>query len=119
MAQLRKNAPKKIAPKKDAEVNKEAEQEEEEVPEVEAEVESQEEENAPEENAPEEKAPEVPKVDEKEDQKKTEPNVRIKLKREIRTTIGNKFYSFRAGEITSVPRHVKDILAKAGYLDII
>ena len=40
----------------------------------------------------------------------------VKLKKDLESYIGNKFYRFRAGEIYQVDFNVKSILQSAGYL---
>lgn len=52
-----------------------------------------------------------------EETKPTQPNVRVKLKNDLRTYIANQWYTFKAGQTYTVPKQVKDILAKAGQLE--
>lgn len=121
MAGLRKSAPKKIAPKKDVDLGTEDKTEEAQAEEVETAIEQEQEIKQVEEKKVEGVLKEQNKdITPQEDAKpKGEPMVKVKLKREIRTVIGSKFYTFRAGEIATVPRNVKDILMRAGYLEVI
>lgn len=122
MAGLRKSAPKKIAPKKDVDLGAEDKTEEAQAEEVETAIEQEQEIKQAEEKKVVDAPEEAPKKDitPKEDAKpKGEPQVKVKIKRELRTVIGSKFYTFRAGEVATVPRNVKEILMRAGYLEVI
>lgn len=130
MAGLRKQAPKKVAPKKDAvaeakeelDVEVEEKTQDEQDVEVKTAIEQDEEisEAEAEDKEVDEIKPSAKELKESEQAKpKGEPMVKVKLRREIRTTIGSSFYSFRKGEITTVPRNVKEILMNAGYLEAI
>lgn len=50
---------------------------------------------------------------------KEEKNVKIKPNQDINCYIGDQFYRIPKGKIVSVPQNVKDILQKAGMLDVI
>lgn len=58
---------------------------------------------------------EVTKVEEV----KSEQNVKVKPAQDINCYIGDQFYRLKKGVIVSVPRNVKEILQKAGMLDVI
>ena len=47
----------------------------------------------------------------------TMPNVRIRPNQDLRTYIGDQWYTLKKGVVTTVPQNVKEILAKAGMLD--
>ena len=47
----------------------------------------------------------------------TMPNVRIRPNQDLRTYIGDQWYTLKKGGVTTVPQNVKEILAKAGMLD--
>ena len=99
---VKKPAPKKPEPKEEP---KEAEVKEAEAEEAEAEEKAEEKEEAP-------------KVAVKQEVK-AQPNVRIKLARDINTFVGDKWYRFKKGETATVPSNVKDILKTAGCLEAI
>ena len=46
-----------------------------------------------------------------------EPNVRVKLNKDLQTYIGDRWYYFKKGKVETVPQNVKEILFKAGMLD--
>jgi formylmethanofuran dehydrogenase subunit C len=48
---------------------------------------------------------------------KAEPNVRIKPNQDLRTYIGDQWYSLKKGEVQTVPANVKEILQRANMLD--
>jgi hypothetical protein len=71
-------------------------------------------------------APEVEVVEEKVEEEvevkakhkaKAEPNVRIKPNQDLRTYIGDQWYSLKKGEVQTVPANVKEILQRANMLD--
>lgn len=83
-------------------------------------VEEKEAETAKAEEAEEKEADEVEVTEVKADAKgkaKAEPNVRIKPNQDIRTYIGDQWYSLTKGKQETVPQTVKAILQKAGMLD--
>ena len=45
------------------------------------------------------------------------PNVRIRPNQDLRTYIGDQWYTLKKGVVTTVPQNVKEILARAGMLD--
>lgn len=47
---------------------------------------------------------------------KSQPMVRVLPNADLRTYIGDQWYSFKKGTQTNVPQQVKDVLAKAGLL---
>ena len=49
--------------------------------------------------------------------KKGNPNVRVKPNQDIRTYVGDSWYTLKKGKQETVPQNVKDILQKAGLLD--
>lgn len=49
----------------------------------------------------------------------TERKVKVKTKATFRQYIGDAWYYFQAGEVTSVPVNVKDILLRQGALEVI
>ena len=51
--------------------------------------------------------------------KKGNPNVRVKPNQDIRTYIGNQWYNLKKGKQETVPASVKNILQKAGMLDVL
>jgi hypothetical protein len=78
------------------------------------------EEKAPEKKA--EKKEEVKSVDVQEAQSSkekapTQPTVRVKPKADIRTFIGDQWYNLKKGKVHTVPKNVKEILARANQLD--
>jgi hypothetical protein len=48
---------------------------------------------------------------------KAEPNVRIKPNQDLRTYIGDQWYSLKKGEVQTVPANVKEILQRANMLE--
>lgn len=48
---------------------------------------------------------------------KAQPNVRIKLARDVNSFIGDKWYRLKKGEDATVPANVKEILKQAGCLE--
>lgn len=49
----------------------------------------------------------------------SEPLAKVKLKQDFSAYIGNQWYRFKGGVVTSVPANVKEILQRAGMLDAI
>lgn len=91
--------PKDVAPK-------EGEKAQEEAPEKEKDSEE----------TPEEEKEAAPKVAVKKEAK-AQPNVRVKMSRDVSTFIGNQWYRFKKGETATVPANVKEILRNAGCLE--
>jgi hypothetical protein len=87
------------------------------------EVEVKEETSKPKTSKKEEKVEEVKPLEvrptqvKQESKKATQPNVRVKPNKDIRTYIGDQWYNLKAGKVETVPKQVKDILAKSGMLD--
>jgi len=48
-----------------------------------------------------------------------QPNVRIKPNRDINTYIGDRWYRLKKGVEANVPAHVKEILSRAGCLEVL
>jgi hypothetical protein len=72
------------------------------------------------ETAEEIQAEEVQEVELVEEPKvKVQPNVRILPNADLRTYIGDQWYSFKKGVHATVPQQVKEVLAKANYLDVL
>lgn len=47
----------------------------------------------------------------------SEPNVRIKVNKDVNTYIGDRWYNIKKGKVATVPQSVKIILNNAGFLD--